>query len=76
MTNQNFGAQSPTRLPSALLTASDVAAILGTTVGGLAQLRFRGEGPAYMKFGRAVRYSPADVQAYIDAARVQTRMPA
>jgi hypothetical protein len=67
---------SPRTLPTATLTAEDVARILGTSVGGLAQLRFRGEGPAYLKFGRAVRYLDSDVEAYITAARVQTRMPA
>jgi hypothetical protein len=34
--------------------------------------RLNGEGPNYHKIGRLVRYAPADIQAYMDAQRVQT----
>lgn len=50
--------------PEPLLTAKGAAAWLNTTTGGLAQLRFRSEGPQYVKLGRAVRYQASDVRAW------------
>ena len=47
------------------MRAKDVAAWLNTTDGALSQLRFRNEGPAYLKLGRAIRYRRSDVEAYI-----------
>lgn len=64
-----------TPLPKTM-TAEEVAEILHTTPGALAQLRFRNEGPAYIKLGRSVRYLPEDVENYIKGARVQTRQSA
>ncbi len=51
----------------------EVAAALGTTEAGLAQMRYRGTGPKFSKVGRRrVIYRWSDVRAYLDA-NVMTR---
>lgn len=45
----------------------EVADYLGTTVGGLAQMRRRGTGPAFVKMGQAIRYDWADVFAFVES---------
>ena len=62
-----------------LATPSEVAEHMGVTVGHLAQMRFRGNGPRFVRptGGRAVRYDWADVEAYIEAQKfTQTGQPA
>jgi predicted DNA-binding transcriptional regulator AlpA len=50
------------------LTAKQVAAILHTSEAGLAQMRYRGIGPKFVKVGpRKVIYTIADVEAYLAA---------
>jgi len=46
------------------------AELIGCSVALMRKLRQNGEGPAYYKIGRLVRYAPADIQAYLDAHRV------
>jgi predicted DNA-binding transcriptional regulator AlpA len=60
--------------PLALLTAAEVSKLLGITEPNLAQLRYLGTGPAYVKItGRQVRYMRADVATWIEQqTRVQT----
>ena len=54
--------QEPLALPKA------VAEYLGTTPQNLAQMRYRGTGPKFIKLGhRAIRYSWADVFAWLEA---------
>ncbi|MED5813859.1 DNA-binding protein [Mycolicibacterium sp. 050232] len=49
-------------------TPKEVAAYLHTTEAGLAQMRYRGVGPKFVKVGpRKVIYRWADVRAYLDA---------
>ncbi|PBB08423.1 hypothetical protein CKW39_08640 [Kocuria sp. WRN011] len=56
-----------------LLTPTELAEYLHTTVGNLAQLRFQGRGPAFTKAGRRVLYRESDVQAWLDEnTRTQT----
>ena len=56
-----------------LMTPLDLAAYLGRSVSALAQLRFRGTGPAFTTAGGRVRYRWADVRAWLDASsRTQT----
>ncbi|GFG78987.1 helix-turn-helix transcriptional regulator [Mycobacterium paragordonae] len=56
-----------------LLSCAEVAHWLNTTPGQLSQWRFHGEGPPFIKLGRAVRYSRSDVQAWLEAnTRQQT----
>ena len=53
-----------------LLTAEQLAPFLGTTIAQLAQQRFRGDGPPFVRTGaRSVRYRWSDVEAWLDANR-------
>ncbi|HUH70028.1 MAG TPA: DNA-binding protein [Mycobacterium sp.] len=49
----------------------DVAKLLDTTTAGLAQMRYRGTGPRYVKRGRRVLYRWSDVRNYLDANTLQ-----
>jgi excisionase family DNA binding protein len=44
------------------LTTVEAAALLGVTVKGLEALRARGEGPPFIRVGRAVRYRRDDLR--------------
>jgi excisionase family DNA binding protein len=55
------------------LTESQVAEQLGLSVATLRAWRHRGKGPRFLRFGRAVRYLPADLDAFIRASAVDTR---
>lgn len=51
-------------------TPKEVADFLGTSEGALAQWRYRGIGPAFIKLSpRSVRYDWADVQQYVENRR-------
>jgi hypothetical protein len=53
-------------------TSKEVAAYLHTSEAGLAQLRYRGIGPKFIKVGpRKVIYRWSDVQDYLDANTLQ-----
>ncbi len=53
-------------------TAAQVAAVLDTTEAGLAQMRYRGTGPRFVKRGpRRVLYRWSDVRSYLDANTCQ-----
>lgn len=52
-----------------LVAPADLAEQLSVTVGQLAQMRYLGTGPEYVKVGTRVRYAPSDVQAWLDAQR-------
>lgn len=61
-------------IPSDIDTATpaQVADALGTTVAGLAQMRYRGTGPRFTRVGiRKVLYRWSDVRAYLDANSCQ-----
>jgi hypothetical protein len=45
----------------------EVAAALDTTLCGLAQMRYRGTGPRFIKRGRRVLYRWSDVRDYLDS---------
>lgn len=53
-----------------IATPKEVAAALDTTTVGLAQMRYRGTGPRFVKRGSRVLYRWSDVSAYLDG---QTR---
>lgn len=54
-------------MPNDTATAKEVAAYLHTSEAGLAQMRYRGIGPKFVKVGpRKVIYRWSDVQAYLD----------
>ncbi len=52
-----------------LLTEDEVAGQLGCSVALLRKWRRVGGGPPFCRIGRLVRYSEADIAAYIDACR-------
>lgn len=54
-----------------LATADEVAAYLRTTKAHLAQDRYRGVGPKFVKHGRRVLYRWTDVHAYVAANTLQ-----
>ena len=57
--------------PDLLLTPKDLASRWHVTVGALANMRCRGDGPAYLKLGaKAVRYRWLDVVAFERSAVV------
>lgn len=54
--------------PEPLMESTAIAELLGTTPQNLAQMRYRGTGPRFIKLGhRAVRYRWSDVEAWIEA---------
>jgi hypothetical protein len=55
-----------------LLTAKEVAEILRTSVGQLANMRLRGEGPPYFKLSRRVLYDVKDLEEWLDLHRTRT----
>jgi excisionase family DNA binding protein len=58
-----------------LLTTQEVADRTGLSRETLAQWRSQRRGIPYLKMGRAVRYDPADVQAYLEGCRVSVSVP-
>ncbi len=52
-----------------MATPDEVAEALHTTKGGLAQMRYRGEGPKFVRVGRRrVLYSWSDVEDWLNAS--------
>jgi predicted DNA-binding transcriptional regulator AlpA len=49
-------AQKPNTPISTLLTAKEAAKFLKVSLSWLAKARMRGDGPAYLKVGRSIRY--------------------
>jgi hypothetical protein len=54
------------------LTAKEVAELLRTTPGHLANQRMRGEGPPYFKFERRVLYEKRDVDVWLERHKVKS----
>jgi hypothetical protein len=48
-------------------TPAQVAPVLDTSLAGLAQMRYRGTGPKFVKRGKRVLYRWSDIRAYLDA---------
>lgn len=62
---------APSRQP--LATSADVENYIpGMTADALAQLRYRGKGPKFVKLGQKVFYRWEDVYAWVDQ-NIQTR---
>ncbi|CAM3344762.1 helix-turn-helix transcriptional regulator [Asticcacaulis taihuensis] len=53
-----------------LLHEMQVAKIMGISPAWLQRKRWEGSGPPYVKYGRAVRYEPDALDAWIQAHRV------
>ncbi len=58
-----------------LLKPEEVANLTRLSQETLAQWRSQKRGIPYLKVGRAVRYDPADVQAYLEGCRVSVSVP-
>ena len=54
-----------------LMTAPDLAEKFGVSEAALAQWRYRGTGPKFLKLGRRVMYRAVDVEAWL-ADRTRT----
>ncbi len=52
-----------------LVAPEDLAELLSVTTGQLAQMRYLGTGPAYVKVGTRVRYALSDVRTWLDQQR-------
>ncbi len=52
-----------------LLKESEAARILNVEIATLRRWRWAGKGPRFLKIGGAVRYGPADLEAFISEAR-------
>ena len=50
----------------------EAAEYLGLSVACLQDWRLRKAGPSFHKFGKAVRYSTAELERYAEACRVRT----
>jgi predicted DNA-binding transcriptional regulator AlpA len=61
----------PTTAREPLLTATDLADQLGIPTSTLANWRYQGLGPRYLRIGRHVRYHPGDVDEWIRRQRVR-----
>lgn len=56
-----------------LLTPEEVSAFIGVPVATLAQWRYRKTGIPYLRIGRLVRYSQADVESFLQRSKVEVR---
>lgn len=54
----------------ALAIPAEVAQYMRTTEAALAQQRFRGDGPKFIKRGRKVLYRWADIEEYLESQTV------
>ena len=52
-----------------LITETETARLLGLKVATLRRWRWAGKGPRFLKLGGAVRYDPADLEAFIEQSR-------
>ena len=48
-----------------LLSAADAAAVLAVSLSWLAKARLRGDGPKFVKVGRAVKYQQSSLREYV-----------
>jgi hypothetical protein len=55
------------------LKDTEAAAMLGLHPQTLRNMRCKGEGPAYYKIGRAVRYLPEDLISYVSDRKIEPR---
>ncbi|WP_053461496.1 MULTISPECIES: helix-turn-helix transcriptional regulator [Stenotrophomonas maltophilia group] len=62
----------PTELPISRLKGPDAAAYLGLSHSTLEKMRHMGRGPRYLKVGGRVFYRQSDLDAYLEAAVVET----
>lgn len=63
----NASSPSTTSPVDRLMPEIDAAQFLGLSVRTLQQWRVTGGGPRFTKLGRAVRYAPGDLRAFVQA---------
>lgn len=56
-----------------LISARGTAAILGVTTATLANYRWQGRGPRFIRVGRLIRYRLDDVERWINEHTIETR---
>lgn len=61
-------AATPSQPQANLLLPEDAATYLGLTVSTLAHWRTQRQGPSYVKYGGRVKYTKADLDAFISAS--------
>jgi excisionase family DNA binding protein len=61
--------------PARALTEREVAERLGLSVATLRAWRHRGQGPRFLRLGRAVRYLPDDLDDFVRASAVVASQP-
>lgn len=66
-------AEAPAPPASPWLTPAQAATYLGLSVPGLEQMRRAGEGPAFSKVQRVVRYHVRDLDAWLARGRTEGR---
>ncbi|WP_315770188.1 helix-turn-helix domain-containing protein [Rhodococcoides kroppenstedtii] len=62
-----------------LLTPAQCAEVLNMSVASLANMRYRGNGPVFVKIGGSVRYRRSDLDTYLRGnrySRTDTRVDA
>ena len=59
--------RGPERGSGHSLTTTEAAEFLGISPSYLAKARMKGTGPRFIKFGRSVRYRPADLDEFLRA---------
>ena len=59
--------------PTRALTEREVSTLLGLSVATLRAWRHRGQGPRFLRLGRAVRYLPADLERFVRDSAVDAR---
>ena len=56
-----------TRLDSPLWPPRELSALIGVSTGTLRSWRERGDGPAWLKTGKLIKYDRSDVAAWLSA---------
>jgi excisionase family DNA binding protein len=70
------GTVSPKLSAMALLTPNEAARLLKVSLSWLAKARMRGDGPAFIKVGRSIRYSEAALSQWMKGRqRLSTSEP-
>ena len=62
--------------PIHLFTPTELSAVLDVPVGTLANWRYLGRGPRFVRIGRHVRYRSEDLRAWLDGCAVTRRRSA
>ena len=57
------------------LKEKEVAALIDVSVYTLRQHRYKGVGLPYVKYGKSVRYSIADIEAYLESRKIDHHRP-